>query len=1468
MLHLFLMIFLKPLRCFVSTLATLTVLTSFSLVQAQTSTWRTLTDPRSNNAVWMASTTVGWAVGVSGSISQTTDGGATWTPQPSGVNIDLNGIWGTSDTSVWAVGNGGTVLFWNGTAWTAQTTGVTSNLSAIAGFNASNVWAVGAATEIIKWNGTAWTTQAAPNGVNDNLNGVWAANANTVVAVGDNGRTLRINNSGTAWIDFDSNTPATVDLQAVWGSAGNSIWIVGTDNTVRFWNGTTWGAQTSGLPANRTLFSISGANATNVWAAGTNGEIIRFNGTTWSNPNSDTTQILNGIHVVDTSNVFAVGARKSYTRWNGTTWSATQSPVPGRTFTDVWASDDDKVWFSNENGNIFRWNGTNFANTTSGVTTALTAIWGSDDANIWAVGAAGVILKWNGTVWSSQTSGVNVLLNDVWGTSATNVWAVGNNGTILRWNGTAWTKMTSGTTQDLNAIWARDSANAWAVGDRGTILKGSTTSWTTQTSGTTTNLNSLWGSPTNVWSAGAGGLILKLTGSTWAPFTSGTTNNIAKLTGTTLGATQLWAGAGAAIRSSDGTSPWAADGTTNVSLPVAGLWALAPTSVFLTTTGGMIFTNAPTSVPQINLQNGATQLANAHGTLDIGPSNTGSSSTVTLTIRNSGTSPLSGLAITDKLGTHSSEFTLTNLTTTSLNPTQSTTFDVTFSPTADGLRTASFRVASDDPTEPSFLISLAGSGQTPPTFTTPPSSRSINPGASTTFSVVVAGTKPITYQWRKNGIDITGATSSSYTRLKVTEFDQDVYDVVASNIAGSVDSPDSTLSVNDPVVITVPPVTQSANAGTSVTFSVVGTGTPPFTYQWTKNRVSIAGATSDTFVIPSAQVTNAAAYAVVVRNVVGPVTSPSANLAVADSALRILALPTGATATIAAPISGTFTSFVWTQGSSALPTGPLTADPRYTGFAGKTLKITKLIESDSSFLRLDVVAPGTPPTTLTTQTQLIVYNAPPAITLPGAPPNDVLLLPDAQVAAPYAPYNLPYDSDPLKTPTAFSVSGLPTGLKIDPKTGIVSGKPSVALTAPRTYPLTFTASNAKGKSTAKGSLTLQPLPPGTTGTFTGPIAQEPIINLDLGGRIDATLTSTGSFSGKIILGSLTYSFKDVLVSAIGNPQPTAVATILRRGLPNLTVSFTVDGPNHRLINGQISDSTQTATFVAWKNRWNTSTPPPELTTLRTEYPGYYTFALPATTPLSPTIPQGAGSGSFTLSASTGKLTVSGRLADGTAFTTTTFAGPLGEILVYQNLHSKLGSILGTLDITPGTSGFVPSFGDNTLGGNLTWKKPASTSRTYGDALTTTLTTVGSRYIAPAKTEVVMGIIDDGSANNASLKFTEGGISDTFSSPDVDVRIRVGGSVIRPVLSPTAPSLTISTSTGLFSGSFTRIDTNPAAPGTNITRTSSYRGFLVRTPSGWIGSGYFLLAKRPAAMTTEKVTTTDILSGLVELKPIP
>ena len=49
-------------------------------------------------------------------------------------------------------------------------------------------------------------------------------------------------------------------------------------------------------------------------------------------------------------------------------------------------------------------------------------------------------------------------------------------------------------------------------------------------------------------------------------------------------------------------------------------------------------------------------------------------------------------------------------------------------------------------------------------------------------------------------------------------------------------------------VITVPPASQTVTVGQSASFSVAATGTAPLNYQWRKNNISIAGATSASFI--------------------------------------------------------------------------------------------------------------------------------------------------------------------------------------------------------------------------------------------------------------------------------------------------------------------------------------------------------------------------------------------------------------------------------------------------------------------------------------------------------------------------------------------------------------------------------------------------------------------------------------------
>lgn len=83
----------------------------------------------------------------------------------------------------------------------------------------------------------------------------------------------------------------------------------------------------------------------------------------------------------------------------------------------------------------------------------------------------------------------------------------------------------------------------------------------------------------------------------------------------------------------------------------------------------------------------------------------------------------------------------------------------------------------------------------PVTIKTQPAGASVFVGETATFSVVASGTSP-TYQWRKNGTAISGATASTYTTpaLAATD-DKATFDVVVSNAANSLASSAATVRV-------------------------------------------------------------------------------------------------------------------------------------------------------------------------------------------------------------------------------------------------------------------------------------------------------------------------------------------------------------------------------------------------------------------------------------------------------------------------------------------------------------------------------------------------------------------------------------------------------------------------------------------------------------------------------------------------
>ena len=79
----------------------------------------------------------------------------------------------------------------------------------------------------------------------------------------------------------------------------------------------------------------------------------------------------------------------------------------------------------------------------------------------------------------------------------------------------------------------------------------------------------------------------------------------------------------------------------------------------------------------------------------------------------------------------------------------------------------------------------------PPSITTPPANVTVTAPAPASFSVVAAGTAPLSYQWRRNGAPIAGATASSYVLDPTAVADSGAtFDVIVSNVAGSATSAD------------------------------------------------------------------------------------------------------------------------------------------------------------------------------------------------------------------------------------------------------------------------------------------------------------------------------------------------------------------------------------------------------------------------------------------------------------------------------------------------------------------------------------------------------------------------------------------------------------------------------------------------------------------------------------------------------
>ena len=144
---------------------------------------------------------------------------------------------------------------------------------------------------------------------------------------------------------------------------------------------------------------------------------------------------------------------------------------------------------------------------------------------------------------------------------------------------------------------------------------------------------------------------------------------------------------------------------------------------------------------------------------------------------------------------------------------------------------------------------------------------------NTTVMLSVTASNAAAYQWQFNLADIAGATDSSFVLSNVVPGDSGNYQVVVSNVSGSVTSSVATLLVGYPVIFTQPLANVDIPVATPVTLQVEASGSPAPQYQWFLNTAKISGQTNTSLSLGIASTNLDGTYSVIASNAFGAQTS-------------------------------------------------------------------------------------------------------------------------------------------------------------------------------------------------------------------------------------------------------------------------------------------------------------------------------------------------------------------------------------------------------------------------------------------------------------------------------------------------------------------------------------------------------------------------------------------------------------------
>lgn len=376
------------------------------------------------------------------------------------------------------------------------------------------------------------------------------------------------------------------------------------------------------------------------------------------------------------------------------------------------------------------------------------------------------------------------------------------------------------------------------------------------------------------------------------------------------------------------------------------------------------------------------------------------------------------------------------------------------------------------------------------------------------------------------------------------------------------------------------PRSQWGTLGQPVEWLAAVQGARPMRYEWTRGGKVLPGLNDAEWTIPAVKISDVEGYSVTAANQLGE-TAPSATAwlgVVTPTATPRVSLKTYDTLKLqcsAVVPKGAETIYRWKKGSSNLSDGLLPSGATISGANTAKLTISQITVAEAGNYTCQVTmrASGNPSIT-NGNTEVSIATALPVITSTPVPAE--LWVSQSVHGYLTASHN----------PTQFIVKNLPKGLKLDPATGLITGR----LTTPskidsRTrlpipYQISFSAKNAIGPGPVMVvSLIVKDHLGNLAGNYDGLVERDAGSNFRLGGSLKMTVAKTGAATGSFSLAGQRYTFvqplepeldeeggltgKAVLDFSLSRPKP--------KGLGPLSIRLWISEDASSITDGWIED---------------------------------------------------------------------------------------------------------------------------------------------------------------------------------------------------------------------------------------------------------------------------------------------------------